>query len=237
MRKRLQEAGLTSREADIYLELVKLGSTSANIVAKRLNIDRTVVYNTLNKLIKKGLVSHITKEKKRFYQISDLKNLMRPLKAKEALLKSTIQELENIRKEVDELPSIQVYEGKEGLKSVYEIALKLKNSTFYSMGVTGKSLELLGYFFPNIAERLKNNQIKIKAIVNYEFRNGKFRKNNLVDSKYLSKEFSNKATTSIFGDYVAINLSEKPIIVLVKNRSMAEGYRNYFNLLWEQGKN
>ena len=237
MKNKLEEAGLSSREAEIYIELVKLGSTTANIIAKRLNIDRTVSYNILNKLIKKGLVSHITKEKKRFYQTTDLKNLMRPLKAKEAIIENTIHELQNLRKEVDELPSIQIYEGKEGLKSVYEIALKFNNATFYSMGVTGKSLELLGYFFTNIAERVKNNNIKIKTIVNYEFRNNRFTKNKLVESKFLSKGFNNKATTSIFGDYVAINLSDKPIIVLIKNKSMADGYKNYFNLLWEQAVN
>jgi HTH-type transcriptional regulator, sugar sensing transcriptional regulator len=236
MIKELEEIGLSKREAEIYIELVKLGSTTANIIAKRLYLDRTVTYNTLNKLIKKGLTSHIKKDKKRFYQVTDLKNLIRPIKEKEAIVEKTILELQSLKKEVDELPSIEIFEGIEGLKSVYEIALKLKNINFYSMGVTGKSLELLSYSFPNIAERVKKNKIKIQTITNYSSREHKFTQIKTVESRYLPKEFENKAVTSIFDDYVAINLSDKPIIVLIKNKSMAEGYKKYFQLLWKQAK-
>lgn len=236
MKEQLEEIGFSTREAEIYIELIKLGSTTANIISKRLNLDRTVTYNVLNKLVKKGFVSHISKDKKRFYQTTDLKNLARPVKEKEILVEKTIFELQNLRKEVDELPKIEIFEGKEGLKSVYEVALKLKDTTFYSMGVTGKSLDILGYFFPNITSRIKKNNIKIKTIANYSSKSHKFTKNKLVESRYLGKDIENKATTSIFGDYVAINLSDKPIIVLIKNKSMAEGYKRYFEILWKQAK-
>ena len=233
MKESLKEAGLSPRESEIYVMLVKLGQTTANTIAKRLDIDRTVTYNILNKLIIKGFVTHITKKSRRYYQVTDLNNLLRPLKEKESIIEKTIKDLKNVQKETPAISYIEIFEGKEGLKSVYEIALKLSNTVFYSMGVTGKSLDILGYSFPNLKERIKRNKIKIKVIANFESKNHKFTKENIVETRYLDKKSINKATTSIFGEYVAINLSDKPIIILIKNKDMAKGYKNYFEILWK----
>ena len=56
-----------------------------------------------------------------------------------------------------------------------------------------------------------------------------------VHTKYLDIEA--EATTSIFGDYVSIHiLTDKPFIILIKNKEIAESYRNYFEVLWKSAK-
>lgn len=43
------------------------------------------------------------------------------------------------------------------------------------------------------------------------------------------------ATTTIYGDKVAINVSiDKPIVIIIRNMNIADGYRNYFEFLWKK---
>ena len=50
-------------------------------------------------------------------------------------------------------------------------------------------------------------------------------------------EVKSKATTTIFNDSVAIHLiKEKPIIIIIKNKEIAESYQNHFEVLWKIAK-
>ena len=57
----LNELGLEERETKIYLLLLKEGDSSALQIARKVKIDRTTIYDVLERLISKGLVSTYTK--------------------------------------------------------------------------------------------------------------------------------------------------------------------------------
>ena len=57
----LREFGLTDKEVRVYLILLSLGSINLQELAKRIDLPRTTIYNTLNYLYTKGLVSKIVK--------------------------------------------------------------------------------------------------------------------------------------------------------------------------------
>ncbi len=236
MKEELLEAGFSQREIEVYLHLIKSGETSANDVAKELGINRTVAYNTLNNLIEKGLVSHIIKKSRRMFIATDPENLLRPLKEKETLLAGIVTELKLIKQATPVTTAVEILEGKEGLKTVYELALKNRDITFYGMGVTGETIDIIQFAFPNIVKRFKSQNIKVKLIVNYDFRNKEFTKIPGVESRYLPKQYTNNATMSIFGEEVVIALGYKPIFIHIKNKDMAEGYKNYFKILWAAAK-
>ena len=65
---KLIEIGLNKSEAKIYLSLVHKGSAIASDLVKSTGIHRNIIYDNLDKLILKGLVSYITEgSKKRFF--------------------------------------------------------------------------------------------------------------------------------------------------------------------------
>ncbi|MBT5215421.1 TrmB family transcriptional regulator, partial [Candidatus Woesearchaeota archaeon] len=51
MLEELQKLGLSDKESLIYLELVKLGESTANSISKETSTNRTVTYNVLQQLI------------------------------------------------------------------------------------------------------------------------------------------------------------------------------------------
>lgn len=57
LRSHLVEAGLSDKEANIYLALLQLGSATPNILAQKTQVNRSTAYLTLSSLEKRGLVS------------------------------------------------------------------------------------------------------------------------------------------------------------------------------------
>ena len=57
----LESVGLTKSEAKVYLALLELGSSSKGPIVKRSGVASSKVYELLDKLIAKGLVSIVVK--------------------------------------------------------------------------------------------------------------------------------------------------------------------------------
>lgn len=230
--EKLQEAGLTGNESKVYLELSKKGELTANKLAKNLGIDRTLTYTILNHLIEKGQVSYIIKENKKFFKPSNPENLLNQLKAKEIKIIDLIKELNSIKSKEEQETEINIYEGVEGLRSISKIWLKHKE--LLSFGGTGRVFETL-YESEVIAKKAQKDKIKVKLIINDEKLHPKFLEYPNIEVKKVSANA--EATTCTFGDYVSIHLlKDKPIIILIKNKDIAQSYRNYFNFMWDKAR-
>ena len=83
MQKELEEMGLTSVEAKIYLTLVIKGPSLAGVIAKETGIHRRTAYDILYRLRTKGLVSNIIIENKRNFEAVNPERLLEILKEKE----------------------------------------------------------------------------------------------------------------------------------------------------------
>ena len=230
--EKLQEAGLTGNEAKVYLELLRRGELSANQIAKNIGMDRTLAYTVLNHLIEKGQVSYIIKISKKLFSCSNPENLLNPIKSKETLVLDLIQELNKVKTEKHEPVEINVYEGREGMRALVNIALKEKE--MLSFGGTGRAYDLL-YEMPAIAKKLEKTKHVLKVLLGKQYAGHEFSKYKNVKIKLV--DIKSEATTTIFGDYVAIHLiKNKPIVVIIKNRDIAQSYRNYFNYMWNIAK-
>ena len=230
--EKLQQAGLTGNEAKAYLELVKKGELSANQIAKNISMDRTLTYTILNHLIEKGQVSYVIKEKKKVFSCSNPENLLNPIKSKEIFVSDLIKELKKIKIKKQEETQINVYEGKEGMRSFINIAIKEKE--MLAFGGTGRAYDLL-YEMPILGKKLEKTKHILKVILAKEYKGHEFTKYKNVQVKLINVK--SEATTTIFGDYISIHLIKgKPIIIIIKNKHIAESYRNYFNYMWGKAR-
>jgi len=232
MESDLEKAGLTGNEAKVYLELLKKGPLSANELAKDIGMDRTLSYTILNNLIEKGLVNYNIKSNKKFFKATSPNHLLNPIKKKEIFIKELIPKLKNIKKVHKETIETNIYEGKEGLRTF--INLVLKHKKYCAFGSTGRAFHLL-YEIPRIVKELERSDINVRIIGDKKYKGTKSFTLKKFQFKYLNTK--SEATTSIFGNYVSIHLlTQKPIVILIKNREIAESYRNHFNLLWKIAK-
>ena len=50
-------------------------------------------------------------------------------------------------------------------------------------------------------------------------------------------DYECEATTTIFGNYLMIHLAKnKPLVILIKNKEIADTYKKHFAVLWKAAK-
>ena len=109
--KVLENIGLTEGEIKVYLALIKLGPSTSGPITDSSGVSRSKVYNILERLMQKALVSFIIKQKTRYYQAED------PTKIRSYLNKKQ-HEFELQKAEVDKLiPELQLQKQLEKTKS------------------------------------------------------------------------------------------------------------------------
>ena len=90
----LQEIGLSKTESKVYLALLELGSALAGKITKKSGINRTNVYDALERLIEKGLVTYIIQANRKVFEPVDPNKLQEILKEKQDKLDSLMPELQ-----------------------------------------------------------------------------------------------------------------------------------------------
>ena len=59
----------------------------------------------------------------------------------------------------------------------------------------------------------------------------------LAEIRYLPEKYSSPVSINIYGDKTATILwASQPLAIVIKNKYIADGYRNYFGLLWNTAK-
>lgn len=242
----LEEIGLTKTESKIYLTLLKLGQTTTTEIIKDSEIHASKVYEFLDRLIKKGLVSYVIKSNKKYFIASppeSLKEIIKEQKEKlgqqEEKLNNLIPELKKIIVEGEDKIVAEIYEGFSGLKTIYEkILLTLKKGeTQYIIGVPKIANDKLEGFVLNWHKKRIKKGIKCKYIYDSDAKvYGEIRKK-MPDTlvKYLPNKIISPMWIEIFSDYVAIgHIKEYNVVLfLIHDKEIAKGYLDYFKLIWD----
>src|SRR3989344_5908658 len=132
LNKELEKIGLTQKEAGIYLACLELTEATIGDIAKKSGVKRTTVYDIIDSLKEKGLVSSITKNKKLFYYAESPKKLENTLDEKKRLLENMMPELFSIANKIDKKPKIKYFEGPEGMKDVFRDTLNYPDQEILS---------------------------------------------------------------------------------------------------------
>ena len=230
--KKLEEAGLSSKEALVYISLLKNSPISGGDLAKLLNMDRTHTYNILRNLINKGLAGHIVKEKTTLFQATSPKNLLNEIKKKEQTIQDVLPDLLKIEKTKAKPSVVKILEGKSGLRTIIRTLLESKAKEILVFGGTGKSYDALKYEIHHAAKKTAQLKMEGKIITSEGLRGHKFTKLKNFEIRYI--EEITPSSTMIFGNFVSINIfDEKPFVIVIESKSIAESYKAYFMHLWK----
>lgn len=232
--EKLMRAGLPGNEARVFLELLSRSPISANILAKKLGMDRTLIYQVLGKLVERGLVSHTIKDNKKYFEATNPENLLIKVQEQEKLINDILPELKNREKIKETEQEVKVFEGKNALRHVFEELPSLEEISIF--GGTGRSYDVLKFEIKGIEKRALKSKLKARIIWNKELKGHPMTKLPFMKARYL-KDVKSDATTTIYKGGITIHvLTEKPMIIRIKNKEIAEGYKNYFEFMWKNAK-
>ena len=239
----LRKIGLTENEIKIYLNLLKTGSSTAYEIGKQTGIYRVHVYDKLEQLMDKGLVTHVYKGAKKYFQATHpskikqyLEDKKRELEIQEQRVDKILPELEAMNKLPKEDTFVEVFKGKEGLKYFLKDIVKAKKEVLITGIDDQKYQDALPIFMKQYFRDLRNNNIKERVITIKK--KGIFLFGNelspTTNYRYLEDKQFNPTNTFIYGYKVVIVSWGTPVTaVMIKNEAIAQTHRNHFEHLWK----
>ncbi|MBS3056069.1 MAG: helix-turn-helix domain-containing protein [Candidatus Aenigmarchaeota archaeon] len=239
LQKVLRNLGLSEGEIRIYSSLLNSGRSSINQIHEKTGIERRNIYDILNKLIERGLVSYITENRRRSFHISHPTRIIGYIEEK----KHNLDQLKgDVEKEIPlmiqkfdlkkQKINAEIYRGDDGIKSVWENMLNHKE--IHWIGSGRYVPKILPNFFINWNKRRIKLKIKMFNLMRIELKKEIKKPFMLEYIKYLPEEFSvNPITVGIYGDKVAnFLLGEEFFAFVIESKELAENYRAYHKYLW-----
>lgn len=230
--KILEESGLTNAEAKVYLMLLKSGSSLAGRISRDTGIHRRSVYDTIERLVKKGLVSYIKTNNRKYFQAEDPKRFVDMLKEKEESMISALPELEGMRRFAPEAKETTFYRGRLALRSIFDDQIR-EGKEILILGGSSEVNEIMGYYFMHYDKERERKGIAVKIVFSERAKKTDYARNiPLADIRYIPEKNSSPLAINIYGNKTAIILwTHEPIGILIKEKAIAEGYRKYFDMI------
>ena len=233
----LEYLGLTTNEAKIYLSLSNIGPSSAGRIAKECQIERTSTYNSLQRLIKSGLISQIFENNKKLFSAVEPSKIASSFKEKEQRALLLASKITKIKKNNEEEGKITRFTGNSGVKNVLNDILTTckKEDEYLVIGLNGEMSQRLDNFTKIYVARKDEKKLRARALVKKTNKGHKMSKFTKV--RYLPDNISSHSSISIYQDKVSIiTWSANPESIIIENKKTADSFRSYFEYMWENAK-
>lgn len=235
--KELEILGLTKGEINIYSAILSIGSSAINNIHEKTGMERRAIYDIINKLIEKGLITYTIEKGKRTYQCAPPNKLKEEANKKIEELRrfeKIIPDIEEIYKSKKQKINIEIFRGKEGIKSVFEDMLNYKENYFIGGGYY--IMDLLPNYWSQYNKRRIEAGVKWHSLGQYETKEREVPEKKLLWVKYLPKELGKSPSVIfLFGNKVVNVLwSEDFFAFMIESKDIAENYKNYFWYLWQK---
>ena len=171
----LEDIGLSSTEIKVFLTLLKSGESKAGRIIKKSGLQSSSVYNAINSLIKKGLVSYVKESQIKYYKAADPEVIFDYIDLKKREYEKMLPKLKAYQQQKDE-ESAQIFRTYRGIKTIMSELLKdvnkgdvllifsLENSQEYEVArnkvytptkqlVKEKKIKIKGIFHENLREQ------------------------------------------------------------------------------------
>lgn len=237
----LESMGFTKKEAFLYLKLLELKNASVNDLSRASGIPRVSIYDLTESMHKKGFISEIEKNKKKYFSPSDPNIILNNAENRITAFKDIIPFLVNLSAKSSKYPKIRFFEGLESLKEIYNDTLTEKDCTIYSyLDRRPFPQSFLQFIKKYIDKRIKKG-IFAYVICPYSLKGEKYKKEDKKSmriTKLIKKPWFELSTEiQIYGNKVSIaNFGEYKIGIIIEDKNIAFSMQNIFKLLWENIK-
>lgn len=246
LKENLLKLGLSNNEADVYLALLDLKTSSSGSIIKKTQLHRNVVYVSLSHLVKKGLISEKSVRGVKTFYIIEPTSFSIGFQERASLAKKVEKDI------IDKIPQknqeITVHQGNDEYLQLLTGLLESMpiKSTKYVIGTGGEDFmrETMRPIWKKYHKVARARKIKIKMISYESQKNsieGDIKKEGMYEMKYLPDIIENPAGIHVYPEIdTVLNIiysnSESPVTAIkIKNEALVKGYLNLFDNLWKQG--
>ncbi|MCK5025856.1 MAG: hypothetical protein KAS15_04650 [Nanoarchaeota archaeon] len=230
----LKELGLTDNEVKIYLALLHKGVLNPTKLAEKTGLHRSYIYDTLDRLLEKGIINTILMNNKKHYQAVDPEVLRGQFELKMRHLDSILPQLSSLYKETKEETKVELHKGKRVYRTLIKdlVANLNQNDIVYLIGIDEDALEdIEPIYLKQYFTIIKEKNIKEKIII---AKGSKKLKEQTIEYRELDKEYLGHTATAISQNKVYLFIQGTPNhLIVIDSEKVANTYRRNFELLWK----
>jgi sugar-specific transcriptional regulator TrmB len=236
----LEETGLTKNEASVYLALLRIGRAKAGEIIKESKVSSGKIYETLGKLIDKGLVKSFTENGVKHFLASEPESIISYIKEqetklhkKEEELQKIIPALQSLRKDTLETEHLSLVKGFRGISPLV-----------YQLMVDGKEIKVMGVrsskdeTFNNFWKHWHQKRIDLKKNAKMLFTDKdtdywKYFKEQRHTEVRETLSFSPSAIMIIDANVLIFTYEEEFTCIHIQSEGIAKSFSCFFDGLWE----
>jgi HTH-type transcriptional regulator, sugar sensing transcriptional regulator len=238
----LEDMGLTTAEAKIYLALLKSGSTKSGKIIDSTKLQSSTVYHVLGSLLEKGLVSYVLQGKIKYFQATSPENFLSFLDEKKRKFLEILPQLKEMEDLSKQKQTAKVYEGFNGVQTAFNDILTTmsKDEEYYFFQIMKKKLldDRIIMFFKNYHIKRAEKGIKVKGLT---LRKSKNLVNNIFKGikntkiRYLD-EFTPSGIVIYNNKVITVDWSNIPTAIVIESESISNSYKKFFLEKWKKAK-
>ncbi len=242
----LREIGLTQNEIKAYLALLDLGESKTGDILKESGLNSGKIYEILDSLHKKGLVSYITKSGVKYFSPANPKRLLDYLEEKKENIKKQEEDYKDILPQLMNKVSstkseskIEVFTGLKGMKNAHLKELEFpKSETVYVLGVGPAEKykkEIWDFFVYNLEPKREEKGHEVRKLLTEDARGSEKAHGKHAKIRYLP--YASLVSMNIVGNLTTIGLFTKELIFIsIESQEIADSFKEQFNNLWKIAK-
>lgn len=233
--EKMQELGFSAKESKVFLALNQYGAMPASTIARVTGMKRTSVYDLINSLQRKNVISSYRQGTYTYFIVDDLNKLYLFEKEKLHTAKSLVEHLQDQNRYQQNI-QVNYYRGHEGYFEVYREMLSINPKEI----LCWVDIRFLSVFQPEEEEKYLQERVnkdipaRILMIDSKEAKKFKNDDSSLKrETRLLPQEFTFETTAFLYDGYVAIFDFREPITAIrIQHPGIHKMFQQIFNMHW-----
>ncbi len=237
-RRLIHNLNLTDHESRVYLATLELGQTTIQEISRKSGVKRTSIYNFLESMKARGLIIQTRKKNREYFSALHPRQFLEMEKVKIKQFERLLPELVVLATRRRGQPRVQFFEGIEGIRSVYALALSA-NKELIGWSDFDSRTKLLGeefftdYFIP---ARIRRGILSRRIVVDTPLARRMIAQNNkhLRETKMMPIKGELLTEVDVFNDTVTFMSfrSQPPVAVVITDQALAETLKLVWSIIW-----
>ncbi|MCD4759602.1 hypothetical protein K8R33_01805 [archaeon] len=245
----LKKAGLTGGESRVYLAITELGESSVGKIVDKSKVTKSIIYQILEKLVEKGLISFIYKDKTKHFQAESPENLIEFLEQQKENIDETEKEIKEIipqllmKRAVAKTSVVTVYEGFKGLMTAYKKRFEVlrEGEEYLNLGLPATQPGHHHAYWKKDHKERKKRKIKARLLYDRGVSDVILKERNKfkgVDARKMPLDLESPSWIMTYKDVTVIAIPQgvHPITIEINNPEITKSFNNYFKWFWKKSK-
>jgi HTH-type transcriptional regulator, sugar sensing transcriptional regulator len=246
--KLLEQIGMTKSEIKVYLALLELGCCATGKIVEKSGASSSKIYEVLEKLMQKGLVSFIVKSGVKHFEAAPPSRIMEYMKEKEQAIFKQKEELKTILPQLELKQQLSkykseatIFKGIKGAETAFRQMISRMHKGDEWLAFVVHYIDKKYYSMLTRIHKLRlERKLNARIIFNTNDINfGDDRKRMPFTAvKYVSESLNMPAIVNVGGNITLLNIMADDVTVfMIDSKEVADSFRSQFEGLWNEEVN